>query len=502
MSAQDASTAQSQDQKTYESLSPEIGSLGLNYSDGRIYEEARVDLRFPRSIQTFDEMSQNIVIATALAATNILASRTPFYLEAYDSSDRHKKRKEFVEQCFTDMTHTLSDFVREAMSAHKYGFSIHEKVFRYRRFEEGSKYDDGLIGIKRLPIRSQSSIVGWRYDDDVRELKGAYQKRVNPADLNIFTKNIINSNKAELDLNSPFPDAKYIPRDRFLHIKVDSSTSNPEGKSPLASCYSAWRKIQVLLEAEEIAAFKNLNGIPVLKIPSIYMSEEADESQKSVYKAFKDGITKLGIGEQQSLIIPADRDDTGSPYFEFDLKSSSSSNITAITSILKTRYDQIYQCLFADIMILSSGTSGAVKNKASMLNMMVQARLIEICDQINSDLIPDLFRRNKWDATKTPKLCFGEIADIDMEVFGKAMQQLKATKLIPVTPENINFISQVFKLPYRVPENTTKAELDDILGVNDGDASKSGDGLAKGSGNGTSDNVATADNSANNLSNG
>lgn len=485
-----------------ESLSPEIGNLGLDYSDGRIYEEARKDLRFPRSVQTFDEMSQNVVIATALAATNILASRTPFHFESYDETDRHKKRKDFVEECFGDMTHTLNDFIREAMSAHKYGFSIHEKVFRFRRKEEGSKFDDGLVGLKRLPVRTQSSIVGWEYDDGLRDLEGVYQKVVDPLNLNVFTRKKVNENSPSIDLKSPYPDAIFIPRDRFLHIKVDSATSNPEGKSPLTSCYSAWRKIQILLEAEEIAAFKNLNGIPVLKIPSIYMSDEADESQKSVYKAFKDGITKLGIGEQQSLIIPADRDDTGSPYFEFDLKSSSSSNITAITAILKTRYDQIYQCLFADIMILSSGTSGAVKNKASMLNMMVQARLIEICDQVNNDLIPDLFRRNGWDASKTPKMTFGEIADIDMEIFGKAMQQLKATKLIPVTPENVNFISQVFKLPYRVPKDATKAELDEILGVNDEDASKSGAGLAKGSGNGTSDKVSTTDNSANNLSNG
>lgn len=486
--------------KTYESVSAEIGNLGLNYENGRILEDARKDLQFPRSIQTFDEMSQNIVIATALAATNILAARTPFYLEPYDATERHKKRKEFVEECLKDMTHSFTDFIREAMSAHKYGFSIHEKVFRFRRKEDGSKFDDGLIGIKRLPIRPQSSILGWEFDDGLRDLQGVYQKPLNPLDLNMYVSRTQRSAKS-LDLNSPFPEAVYLPRERFLHIKVDSATSNPEGKSPLSGCYTAHRRIQTLLEAEEIACFKNLNGIPVLKIPSIYMSLDADPDQKQVFKTFKDGVTKLGIGEQQSLIIPSDRDDTASPYFDFDLKSASSSNITAISNILRTRYDQIYQCLFADIMIISTGTSGAVKNKASMLNMMVQARLIEICDQINNDLIPDLFRRNGWDDSKTPKLLFGEIADIDMEVYGKAMQQLKATKLIPITPDNINFISEVFKLPYRVPSDATKAELDEILGTNDEDDSKSGAGYEKGTGNGTSDKVATADNSANNLSN-
>lgn len=482
-------------------ISVEVGHLGLDYQNGQILEEARKDLRFPRSIQTFDEMSQNIVVATALAATNILAGRTPFYLEAYDESDRHKQRKEFVEEClFSDMTHTFSDFIREAMSAHKYGFSIHEKVFRYRRKKDGSKFDDGRIGIKRLPIRAQSSILGWEFDDGLRDLKGVYQRALNPNDLNIFVRNKMAGN-LNLDLNSPYPDAIHIPREKFLHIKVDSATSNPEGRSPLVGCYSAWRKVQILLELEEIAAAKNLNGVPVMKIPSIFMSDDAEEDQKAVFRAFKDGVTKLGIGEQLSLIIPSDRDETGAAYFDFDLKSSSSSNITAISNILKTRYDQIYQCLFADIMILASGTSGAVKNKASMLNMMVEARLIEICDQINNDLIPDLFRRNGWDDSKTPKILFGEIADIDMEIYGKAMQQLKATKLIPITPENINFISEVFKLPFRVPKDATKAEIDELLGTHDEDQSRSGDGLSTGTGNGTAKTVSQTDNSANNLSN-
>ena len=486
--------------KAPENISPELGNLGIALSDDERYNIARKDLKFPDSVSTFDKMAQNIVIATALSATNMLAERTPLYFEAYDDTKQSKKRKEFVEQCFDDMTHSLKDFVLDCMTSQKYGFAILEKVFRYRNTKYGSKYDDGLVGIKRLPLRHQSTITGWDFDDEMRDLLGFYQANINGYISTTKNKNfLVTSLKKSIDESN---DSNiFIPRDRFLHIKANGTQGNPEGVSPLAPCYTYWRKLEQLLDTEEVACFKNMNGIAVSKIPSVYMSEDATPEQKMVAQIHKDGVTKLGVGSQTGLLLPSDRDENGSPYFDFDLKSASASNITAISNVIRTRSDQIYQCLFADIMILGTGTSGAVKNKADMLNMLVEARLNEICDQINKDLLPDLFRRNGWDETKTPKLVIGKIADLDMEVYAKAMQQLKATKLIAVTPENINFIAEVFQLPYRIPDDATKEEIDEILGVEQEDDSRSGDGLEKGSGNGTSDKVSEEDNSANNLSN-
>ena len=56
-------------------------------------------------------------------------------------------------------------------------------------------------------------------------------------------------------------------------------------------------------------------------------------------------------------------------------------------------------------------------------------------------------------------------------------------------------------LPFRVPADATDDELDRLLRVESKDESRSGDGLEKGSGNGTSDKVSEEDNSASNLSN-
>lgn len=158
-----------------EKILPELGNIGIAREEDISYIEAKRDLKFPNSVATYDNMAQNVVIATALNATDMIASRTPFYFEAYDKTKTSQKRKEFVETCFEDMTHTMKDFILDAMTSHKYGFAIIEKVFRYRNKKYGSKFDDGLIGLKRLPLRHQSTITGWDFDDDMRELVGMYQ---------------------------------------------------------------------------------------------------------------------------------------------------------------------------------------------------------------------------------------------------------------------------------------------------------------------------------------
>lgn len=482
-------------------IDPELGHIGIEYDEDYLYDQAKLDLKFPYSVSTFDKMSQNIVIATALSLVNITGARTPLYFEAFDESKQSLKRRDFVSDCFEDMTHSMKDFILACLTANKYGFSIIEKVYRFRNKDQGSRYDDGLVGLKRLPLRHQSTISGWDFDDSCRELVGAYQKGQGTYLNDLNSIDGFRVTKLNQDIKKDYFQDVYLPRDRFLHIKVDGVGGNPEGKSPLSPCYTTWRKVQILLDTEEIACYKNLNGIPVLKIPSIYMAEGATPEQKRVAQIHKDGVTKLGRGDQAGILLPSDRDDNGSPYFDFKLESASASNITAISNVIEKRYEQIYQCLFSDIMIVSSGTSGAVKSKVDLLNMLVESRLNEICEQVNEDLIPDLFRRNGWDDSKTPKMKIGKLADIDMSVFAKAMQQLKATNLVPVTPDNINFISSIFNLPYRVKDDATSEEIDELLRVDSEIQSRSGDGLSKGSGNGTSDNVSEDDNSASNLGN-
>ena len=162
--------ATSQDKKGL--VAPELGNLGVSVDFQSIYSDSLKELQFPYSLKTFDQMAKSSVVASVLSAVNTIAGQADFYLDSYDQSDTHLSRKKFVEQClFYDMKTSFNQVVKDFLTATQYGFSILEKVFRERRYTEGSLYDDGKIGIKYLPLRSQKSIEDFKYDDMNRELE-------------------------------------------------------------------------------------------------------------------------------------------------------------------------------------------------------------------------------------------------------------------------------------------------------------------------------------------
>lgn len=492
-----------QQEKEKGKVPSEIGTTGVYSKNiGSYFDEGIKDLTFPHSLDTYDKMAMDVTIASALNAVNVIASRVHIYVESYDQSNVHKKRADFVMQCLQDMEdgESLENIVQKALTLNKYGFSILEKVFRRRRHKNGSKYDDGKIGIKALPMRNQHSISGFKWDENFRKVEGLYQanRPKPPSYYNYFANNIKNPL-----LFKPTENDTFIPRNRYLHFKADLSSDLPESVSPLYACYGGWRELQRHKDMENIAASKNMNGILVGRIPQEYLAADADEDMRKAGDVVKGSLSKLAVNEQAAIVLPSTRSDDPHGALEWDVTTlqSSSSHVTSISDIVKRLQNEILQLMFADILRSGDEVTNVSKNKKSMLNMLVETRVQEVLRVLNNDLIPELFRRNGWDDSKLPTLRYGELEEVDMAVFAKAMQQLKATKLIPVTPNVINRVLEIMGFTYRVPDDMTKEELDELLGVEDKLDSRSGDGMSSDTGglNGTGNSVSETDNNANNL---
>ena len=475
--------------------------IGLRVAPSSIYDydyflfDKDKDLRFPYSVKTYEEMTKDAILAAALTAVKTIAVRVPRFIEPYNETDEHKKKAEFVEECLgvsgdsNDMTHSFDEFLREVLTLDTYGFSVHEKVFRVRRDKYGSKYDDGRVGIKRLPIRPQSTIESFIYDDEGREMTGVVQRQSRPRTA------AIQSLKEAVKFNGTLS----IPRGSILHFTSGGGDGKAEGTSPLSYVNKTWRDYQRYKDLEGIAASKNLNGLPVIWMPSEYMTDDPDDPFSKVFTELRDGVSKIAIGEQSSLVLPSDREDMtgqGGKLFDFTLMSASSSNITAITAIIERLKKEMLLCLFA-----SELQDGIDSTKTSMLNMLVENRIKEIFTVLNNDLIPHLFRLNGWDDTKCPRIRYGKLREIPFEAFAKAMQQTKATKLIPITAKNINYISEELGLPDRVDTTLSREDLSDLLGEEKEDESKSGAGFESPTGVGTSKKQPEKDPSASNRAN-
>ena len=301
--------------------------LGLRVAPSSIYDydyylfDKDKDLKFPYSVKTYEEMTKDAILAAALTAVQTIAVRVPRFIEPYSQSDKHKKQADFVDECLgiskdsNDMTHSFDEFLREVLTLDTYGFSVHEKVFRLRRDKYGSKYDDGKVGVKRLPIRPQSTIESFKYDDEGREMIGVVQRQ------SVQRTEALQSLTKVVNFNGTLT----IPRSGILHFTSGGGDGKAEGVSPLSFVNKTWRDYQRYKDLEGIAASKNLNGLPVIWMPSEYMTDDPDDPFSRVFTELRDGVSIIAIGEQSSLVLPSDREDMtgqGGKLFDFTLMSA------------------------------------------------------------------------------------------------------------------------------------------------------------------------------------
>ena len=458
--------------------SGEQGYTGLQVSNGQIYEEANRELRWPNSIKTFKKMSRDATISAALDFFRDMISRVEWKVEPSDKNNEMALAKaQFLTQCMTDMEQSWASFIREVCSFNTYGFSIHEKVYRRRYKTQGSRYNDGLVGLRKLPIRSQDTIDKWLFSNDGRELTGVEQSLT-----------VLNSVGFQIQNR---PTKIEIPRNKFLLFRANSYKDNPEGVSPLVKCYIAYKFRTQLEEIEAVGYSRNLGGVPHLELHPRYMASDASDEEKAVYEMYKKIITRIHNNEQAGIITPLMYDpETKQPYFKFSLLSVQNSGSQYIGEAIR-RYDKkILTALSADVLILGQDQVGSFSlagSKTNILAVAIDARLKEIQEVLNNDLIPSLFKLNGWEDEELPKFVYGDLEERDLEILSKAIQRIAAVGLVAKTPDNVNEVAKMLDLPYRVDADTTQEELDALLGK---DVSRAGDGMAKASGNGTSDKIA------------
>lgn len=470
----------------------EYGSTGLRISHKQIYEESRKDLRWPKVIETYKLMSKDATVSSAINLIKIMLARIDWYFDpGQDADDALRKRTEFLNECMEDMEHSWAEFIQNVSSSYTYGFSVHEKVYRRRRPETGSRFNDGLIGWKKLPIRSQDTISGWIFSEDGRELLGVEQ------DLSVIESagryRLLKQNKSE-------GSRIEIPRKKIMLFRVNPERDNPEGNSLLKSVYYAWKYRTTIQEQEAIGIVRNMVGTPCLSMPPVYMSEDATPEQKAIYDYYRNALVNMENNEQSAIILPNAYDpETKQPLFKFELLSVSSGRQYDTSAIINRWDNTILTALFADFLRLGQdqvGSFALAGAKTSLMAMAIEARLREIADVINNDLIPQTFALNGWPTDKLPKIKYTDLDEVDLDEFSKAVQRIFSVNAIEFDREIANAIRT--KGFGAKPKDDKEPVDEDLLPQN---RSRAGDGLAKGAGNGTSDNVAGTDNSAANNEN-
>lgn len=409
-----------------------IGRVGQRRYGGIFYEEFLSELRGRKGAEVFTEMSNNDeTIGAILFAIEMLVRQASWNVEPGGSTAKDREAAEFVKSCMDDMQQTWIDTISEILSFLTYGWSFHEIVYKRRmgRTKDNrtsSKYDDGLIGWMKLPIRSQETLYQWEYDDQ-DNLIGMTQ--MPPPDFGLIT----------------------IPMNKAMLFRTRSRKDNPEGRSILRTAYRSWYFKRRIQEIEGIGIERDLAGLPVITTPEgMDIWDKDDEDMNAIRAGLEAMVKNIRRDSTEGLVLPFG--------YTFELTSTGGSRQFDTNSII-ARYDtKISQTVLADFIQLgheSVGSFALSSDKTNLFSMAICAFLDIICQTFNSQGIPALIDINGdhfAGVTDYPRLTHGDIEDVDLATMATFIKDMTSIGVIIPDESLEDYVRQLGKLPKRTTD--------------------------------------------------
>lgn len=405
----------------------EYGRTGLfRWFTGQIEEEFLPELRGRRGIEVYKEMSENDdVIGAILFATEMLMRQSEWSIQESGTEQVDMDAAEFVRSCMNDMEETWSDFISEVLSFLTYGWSYHEIIYKRRMGntknpETKSKYTDGLIGWRKLPIRSQDTLWEWKYDEK---------------------DNLIGL----IQCAPPTYEQTFIPIEKALHFRTKSRKGNPEGRSILRNSYRNWYFKRRIQEIEGIGIERDLAGLPVLKAPE-GVDIWSDEYKEELAKA-ESIVRSVRRDEREGIVL-------GNGW-DFTLTSTGGRRQFDTNQIIE-RYDtRMAMTVLADFVLLGHqkvGSFALSSDKTEMFSVAMGAFLDLICETFNNQAIPRLIDLNGdrfKGITDYPTLVHGDIETQDLGQLGEFVSKMVGIGAITPDEEMEDYLRMTANLPER-----------------------------------------------------
>ncbi len=372
----------------------ELGTTGLRHYGGFVVEEWLGGLRGRRGALAYREMADNdSVVGALLFAIEMMARGVPW--DVRPGADA--KATMLIETAKDDMSGTWADFIAEVWSMATYGWALPETVYKRRLGPDpgndadgeplpGSRYDDGLIGWRKMPIRAQETLESWDFAPD-GGLKGMSQLAYDGI-------------------------RRYIPIEKALLFRTTTKRGNPEGRSLLRNAFVSWFRKKTIEEIEAIGVERDLAGIPVVRAPQEGFVWNEDEPQsKALIDAARDLATSIRRDEDEGVVLP--------PGWALELLTTGGSRQLDTDAIIETlrRADRRDDPRRLDPdgaglrrLLRSLGTA-----KIETFADAMQAWLGSIAEVLNRYAIPRLLRLNGMSVIDPPEFVPGRVRRADVE---------------------------------------------------------------------------------------
>jgi len=387
-------------------------------------DEFLPDMRGERGIKRLREMAVNDpIIGAILSAMDLMIRATEVRIEGGS-----EQANELVTYALYNMQdQSFEDFISDVLSFLPYGFSLFEIVAA-----PPSKHPQGWVTLKKLAPRAQ-----WTID--------RFETTRNGDILGVYQTSTVHTG--------------FIPYSKLLHFRTASKQADPAGMSVLRSAYSSWYYSNRIKEIEAVAIERELNGLPLVRIPSEYLAPDATDAQRAFVNKISTIARDVKRNEMGFIIIPSDVYEhadgklTDIRLVDFELIASQGKrDIDTNQTIIRYQMDMARSAL-ADFVLLGVNDRGSFalsKSKADLFLQALTGYVSAIASVLNRKLIPKLLMWNGIPLTDAPKLTFGRVAPVDLAELGTFIDRVSGVG-VPLNDDlpTINYVLGAAGLPPR-----------------------------------------------------
>lgn len=400
----------------------EIGYTGLKRFGGILHEEFLAELRGRQGREIFREMSDNdAVIGSFLYAIEQAIRRIEWYVDppVTDRSNEAMRATMYVRSLKDDMSHSWADTISEILSMLIYGFSYFEVVLKFRRGDfrdptKRSKFNDGLLGWRKLAIRGQDTTDRWEFDD-TGGIRGMWQ------------------------LGPPTYERVFLPISRSLLFRTKITKNNPEGRSILRNAYRSWYFKKNIEEIEAIGVERDLAGLPVIGIPE---EIDLDSDENAPLRTFVTQlISNLRRDEQDGVALPFG--------WSLTLLGSPGKRQFDVNEIINRYEKRIAATSLAQFILLGLeriGSFALARDQKDLFLRSLQGWVTSIASVFNLHAIPKIVRMSGFNLTEYPVLRPGFASEPNLKDLAMYINQLVSANVLQPDDELEQYLRRVAQL--------------------------------------------------------
>ena len=388
----------------------DIGSTGLRAFAGYVREDFVPNLTGRQGATIYREMlDSSPIIGAVMFAIQGIMRKVEWRVQPIDDSAAAKEAAEFADSLRFDCSHSWEDFISEALSMLGYGYSLHEIVYKRRNGPKpfgskiaSSKYDDGLIGWRKLPTRSQDTLLKWFFDENGEVLGFTQQPWI-----------------------GPLCD---IPMEKCLLFRPAQHKLNPEGRSILRNAYRPYYFVKRLEEGEAIM-IERMAGNVIVRVPTALMDQAAagNTQAQATLAAYKKMATNARTDEQMGMLLPSDtyQGQTGPTAvrmfdYEYVTPQSGAKALEPNTPIVRHKLDILSSvlCDFIQMGHTNRGAQNLADTKVDLFMTSVEGWLNSISAVLNQQGLTRIWDLNGLDPKLKPEIIPDMAQQVDLDMLG------------------------------------------------------------------------------------